>query len=138
MDMQFLEKYGCICPIRTNSYFTEKHCLLNASFYESYGNFEHDSLDEICPLDCSSMTIIYTVSDVDLHDGNEDEAYVKIYFKNHIKVSKSIIGYTEISLMAELGGYIGVLLGISLMDITSILNHIIDYCCSKVPLCYRK
>ena len=84
------------------------------------------------------MTIIYTVSDVDLHDGNEDEAYVKIYFKNHIKVSKSIIGYTEISLMAELGGYIGVLLGISLMDITSILNHLIDYCCSKVPLCYRK
>ena len=137
MDKQFLEEFECICPIRTNSYDTEKHCLLNSSYYKHYGIFEHNSLDEICPLDCSSMTIIFTVSDVDQNDGNLNEAYAKIYFKNHIKVSKSIVGYTEISLMAELGGYIGVLLGISLMDTSYIVNYIIDYCCSKAPLCQK-
>ena len=137
MDKQFLEEFGCICPIRTNSYVTEKHCLLNASFYESYGLFEHNSLDEICPLDCSSMTIIFTVSDVDQNNDNKNEAYAKIYFKNHIKVSKSIVGYTEISLMAELGGYIGVLLGISLMDISSIVNFIIDHLCSNAQCCRK-
>ena len=37
---------------------------------------------------------------------------INIRSKNHIKFSKSFIGYTEISLMAELGGYImGLLLG---------------------------
>ena len=137
MDKQFLEEFGCICPIRTNSYVTEKHCLLNASYYKHYGIFEHNSLDEICPLDCSSMAIIFTVSDVDQNDGNLNEAYAKIYFKNHIKVSKSIVGYTEISLMAELGGYIGVLLGISLMDISSIVNFIIDYLCSNAQYCRK-
>ena len=137
MDKQFLKKFGCICPIRTNSYLTKKHCLLNSSYYKSYGTFEHNSLDEICPLDCSSMTIIFTVSDIDQNDQNVNEAYAKIYFKNHIKVSKSIVGYTEISLMAELGGYIGVLLGISLMDITSTVNYIIDYLCNNAQCCRK-
>ena len=68
------------------------------------------------------MTILFSISDQT--NGNYNEAYAKIYFKNHIKVSKSFIGYTEISLMAELGGYIGLLLGISLMDISSIANYI--------------
>ena len=136
MDKQFLEKFGCVCPIRTNSYFTEKHCLLNTSFLEPYLKFEYNSLDEICPLDCSSMTILFSISDQT--KGNENEAYAKIYFKNHIKVSKSFIGYTEISLMAELGGYIGLLLGISLMDINSIANFFIDYCCTKFLLWFKK
>ena len=136
MDKQFLKKFGCVCPIRTNSYFAESHCLLNASFLKPYLKFEYNSLDEICPLDCSSMTILFSISDQT--NGNDNEAYAKIYFKNHIKVSKSFIGYTEISLMAELGGYIGLLLGISLMDISSIANYIINYCYKKAPLCCTK
>ena len=139
MDKQFLEKFGCVCPIRTNSYFTEKHCLLNASFIEPYLEFEHNSLEEICPLDCSSMTILFSISDqTDQPIGYKNQAYAKIYFKNNIKVSKSFIAYTEISLMAELGGYIGLLLGVSLMDISSIVNYVIDYCCSNAHLCFRK
>ena len=43
----------------------------------------------------------------------------------------------EISLIAELGGYMGLLLGISLMDISSIMNYIIDYFYSNAQ-CYRK
>ena len=135
MDKQFWERFGCICPIRTNRYFTEKHCLLNASFKKPYTKFEHNSLDEICPLDCSSMTILFSISDKT--DGNKDEAHAKIYFKNHIKFSKSFIGYTEISLMAELGGYMGLLLGISLMDISSIMNYIIDYFYSNAQCCRK-
>ena len=47
---------------------------------------------------------------------------------------KSYLSYTGVSLLAEVGGYVGLLLGVSLMNITSLIDKlltIINLKCSK-------
>ena len=52
----------------------------------------------------------------------DKEAYIKYEFKRNINVQSSHLIYTELSLLAEMGGYMGLLLGVSLLDISSIFN----------------
>ena len=54
-------------------------------------------------------------------NGYDNEAYIRFYMKDEIEIKKSRLSYTEVSLLAEVGGYVGLLLGASLMDIASLL-----------------
>ena len=47
-----------------------------------------------------------------------------MYLKNKIKVSTSQFSYTILSFLAEVGGYIGLLLGVSLLDIPALIDRI--------------
>jgi hypothetical protein len=58
------------------------------------------------------------------NDEASNEAYVKLYFKSQISVSRSVLSYNQVSLMAEVGGYIGLLLGFSLLDLTKIFKQL--------------
>ena len=57
-------------------------------------------------------------------NGVENEAFVKFYIRDEIQVKKSRLSYTEVSLLAEVGGYVGLLLGVSLMDISALFNKV--------------
>ena len=50
---------------------------------------------------------------------------LQLYFKNHVVVKKSFVSYPIESLFAELGGYMGLLLGVSLMDIKTVTVNVI-------------
>ena len=55
---------------------------------------------------------------------NDKEGYIKYEFRRKIVVESSQLNYTQLTLLAELGGYMGLLLGVSLLDISSIFNTI--------------
>ena len=55
---------------------------------------------------------------------NDKEGYIKYEFRRKIVVESSQLKHTQLSLLAELGGYMGLLLGVSLLDISSIFNTI--------------
>ena len=55
-------------------------------------------------------------------DGPMDEAYVRFYVNSYIKVYESFWSYPAISALAEIGGYVGLLLGTSLMDISLLIG----------------
>ncbi len=50
----------------------------------------------------------------------DGDSSVKLYFKSATKVRKSVYAYTELSLLAEFGGYLGLLMGVSLLDLIGI------------------
>lgn len=79
---------------------------------------------EFCPLPCVNMQIRFAGLDSTTDNGNENETYVKFYIKNQIQVRESHLSYTEVSLLAELGGYIGLIIGVSLMDIATFIDKI--------------
>ena len=73
---------------------------------------------------CSSMDVVLGLPLIALdQDGNE--AFIRFYFKSHVKVKSIILYYDFASLVADLGGYIGMLLGISLIDLTLKFNSIL-------------
>ena len=49
-------------------------------------------------------------------------AYLKIYLKSAVKTKSAVLDYTFLSLVAEVGGYVGLLLGVSVVKITVNLN----------------
>ena len=57
-----------------------------------------------------------------LDGNNPNESYVKLYFKSSVNVRRNILAYSEVSLFAEVGGYLGLLLGVSLLDITKLVR----------------
>ena len=84
-----------------------------ASFYSS-----HET-----PLDkpCAEMEIFLGFPLVN-NDQAKHEAYIKIYIKSHVKVKSVILYYDITSLIADVGGYVGMLLGVSVVDFTIMFN----------------
>ena len=48
-------------------------------------------------------------------------------FDKYIKVTKAKYSYTELELLAELGGYVGLFLGLSVFDFRQVIHKILKY-----------
>ena len=59
------------------------------------------------------------------YDSN-DSGEVWLRFDEYIKVTTSTHGYTELELLAELGGYVGLFLGLSVFDLRLVFNKILN------------
>ena len=71
---------------------------------------------------CSVFDIVFGIPQVDDTNNNQNEAYIRIYLKEKIKVKSVVHYYDSTTLFAELGGYVGMFLGMSLVDFTLLLN----------------
>ena len=54
----------------------------------------------------------------------KQDYHLKFYFKTHISVKRSFAEYDFRNFLAEIGGYMGLFLGVSLMDSYKILDKI--------------
>ena len=75
-----------------------------------------------CGIPCSIMDINFGYPIIDTT--NIEEAYVKLYFKMAVNIHRNILAYSTLSFLAEVGGYIGLLLGLSLLDLSKVLQNV--------------
>ena len=75
-----------------------------------------------CGIPCSIMDINFGYPIIDTT--NIDEAYVKLYFKMAVNIHRNILAYSTLSFLAEVGGYIGLLLGFSLLDLSKVIKNL--------------
>ena len=68
------------------------------------------------------------------NDRTDEKSYLKIYLKSSVKFQQTIYDYTLLSLLAEVGGYMGLLLGVSLADITILFKRSKQYFRLKEPI----
>ena len=74
-----------------------------------------------CPRSCQYMDISFGYpSTYDV--SNPSDSVVTMYFRTFIPVRESHIEYSGASLLADIGGYTGLLLGVSLLDITTLIS----------------
>ena len=123
MDHYFIENHGCVFPYLTNNP-NENQCILEISHRVTYQSVYIKYFNDFCPMPCEKMKVNFAGHDAIGHNGNENEAYMKFYIKDQIQVKKSHLSYSEVSLLAEVGGYVGLLLGVSLMDIASVFDKV--------------
>ena len=58
-------------------------------------------------------------------DNDMSEAYTRLYPKAQIKMKTTVLYYDFTTLAAEIGGYAGICLGVSLVDIVRTINQYI-------------
>ena len=52
--------------------------------------------------------------------------HLRLYFKHNVLVRTSLLDYSLASMLGELGGYFGLLLGFSLMDFGAFLKRVLS------------
>ena len=77
-----------------------------------------------CPSPCATITFSFGIPDT--QPRVKDKYQYKVYFKRYIGVTKESLKYPVESLIAEVGGYLGLLLGVSVLDCLVVpekINH---------------
>ena len=108
-------------PFHTDK-LSEKQCLPNSTLRNQYYEFIKSTVfKDHCHMPCASMEVLFSSSSQS-KEGPKNEAYIKFYFLNIIKVQKSVWSYPVVTLLADVGGYMGALLGMSLLDLNKVFN----------------
>ena len=76
-----------------------------------------------CQNPCSTLTLDFGLP-VTSSSGEGERRWLKLYFKGTLKVRKTTLAYDETTLVAEVGGYLGLCLGVSLLDLTVFVKWI--------------
>ena len=91
------------------------------SAFKLYDYLRSSGQSTLCDSPCAGMEIFLGVPFVSKEEDNT-WAYIKIYLKSAVKTKSAVLDYTFLSLVAEVGGYVGLLLGVSVVKITVNLN----------------
>ena len=115
---------GCTSPYGRNksSICTDKEKSTLA--YDLFENLTLNNLTDAnnrCPKSCTyQMTSFSSFLKEDNGDPDQGKLYLK--FQRFIKVSRSRYAYTWLELLAEVGGYVGLFLGVSVNQTLPILK----------------
>ena len=66
---------------------------------------------------CAEFDIFLGLPFIDNEDNDVKEAFIRLYIKSKIKIKRIVIHYDLTTFAAEIGGYIGMVLGVSLVDL---------------------
>ena len=89
-----------------------------------------NTLAKVCPKSCTQVSSIVS-NRLKTYEGNSESDYfaeegaLKLLFPQFIKVSETEWSYSSLSLLAEVGGYVGLFLGISVNQISSVLENLL-------------
>ena len=95
-------------------------------FYILDGIFDGNNVKG-CYRPCDYMDVSFGYPSIyDIAD--DDESSLTFYFKTSIPVRQSHLAYPQSSLLAEIGGYMGLLLGFSILDFAKV----VDLFCNRI------
>ena len=106
------------------NHYSAFHLLI----FISSGSYRREK-EKVCARACTKLRVTFGypwIYDVK----NNDSGSISFYFETSIPVRESQLKYDGASLFAEIGGYTGLLLGISFLDFSKMLN----YCWERINL----
>lgn len=127
IQKESMEQVGCTSPYgRNKSNICTNNEEKSAKAYWIFEDLTQNNLtdaNERCPKSCTyQMTTFSSFLKEDY--GDPDQGYLYLKFQRFIKVSRSRYAYTWLELLAEVGGYVGLFLGVSVNQTLSILKQI--------------
>ena len=114
-----MEKFGCTTPL---GYNIDNICTDKERGKEAMKlyNTKMFGLIDKCPKPCEFMKISGTISKV--LAGNKKNPPIFIHFDELVRVSHSYLTYTSLEMLAEVGGYVGLFLGVSVYHFKDLLS----------------
>ena len=123
------EKYNCSVPfhpILTSDLTLEQIKICNDSEIgkKAYDNFSESKSSSVLSSEdtpCAGFDVFLGLPFTNKGD-NANEAYIRLYINPKIRVKSTVIYYDSTTFAGEVGGYIGMLLGVSLVDLAIMFN----------------
>ena len=81
---------------------------------------------------CARFDISMGLPFIDTTGNSMEEAYIKIYMLPEIKVKSIVLYYDSTTLVSQIGGCVGILLGVSIVDIVKTFNSLLIALVHKV------
>ena len=133
LESKSLETFGCTTPFGANK---DKICqdqVIGSKALKLYKDTFMNKRATNCNSPCSFVsTKAIKIKDEKINDtikiNGELKTYnfVKILFKKNIKVVVAYPTYSGISLIAEIGGYVGLFLGVSVNQVSALMYIVLD------------
>ena len=130
-DKSFMDQFGCYYPMFSAQNETLKFCNISDLDIEQLKRFRalfHDNFyvrnNTPCSTPCAQMELFFGFPVI--QPFGKASYNLKMYFKSNIIVKKSQVAYPTESFLAEMGGYLGLFLGFSMMDIHGLFKKIIE------------
>ena len=122
IQKELLSKIGCTDPFGPNRTHicTKQYEGRKANEIISAAK-ENPNVDCYHPCNFSSITLS-ELTETGLYGAPSDEAMVRLHFSEIIKVSETYYTYSPLSMIAEIGGYVGLFLGVSVNMVTNLLD----------------
>ena len=122
-EKEALALFGCTTPFGPNKDLicneTENATKVNDMYMKWYSN--KIQVNSGCNEPCSYVTIRMTTI-WEKPKKYKTISRAIIYFKEKIKVTKAYHMYSGLTLIAEIGGYVGLFLGVSINQLTNLLD----------------
>ena len=116
LEKFLMKEYGCVPPFfenKENICSNETISKLVSKYWDSTKYYTN------CSDPCKEMSVHATWI-----KNNKQDLQAILYFQRRVKVVKSYYAYSGLSLIAEIGGYIGLFLGVSINQITYLTSFI--------------
>ena len=127
------EMIGCTTPFvsnKSNICTDEGRSLKAINMHLDIIKGNANTLAKVCPKSCTQVSSIVS-NRLKTYEGNSESDYfaeegaLKLLFPQFIKVSETEWSYSSLSLLAEVGGYVGLFLGISVNQISSVIETLL-------------
>ena len=95
--------------------------------YRQYDYLRASGQSTLCQSPCGGMDIYLGLPFISTNDWPQSQtwAFIKIYLKSTVKIKSEVLDYSPLQLLAEVGGYVGLLLGISAVNVVIIINSVL-------------
>ena len=122
-----ISEYGCIVPflrdyVTTQDTEQSKVCKdpeKRKMVYARYDLLKRNKDLKVCDNPCSATQVFFGVIFDDEYDKNQ--AYLQIYLQSTTNINLTVLDYDGVSLVADIGGYSGLLLGVSVIHLSKLL-----------------
>ena len=122
LDKKSFEMFGCTSPFGPNKDNICKDDEKGSKVMELYKETMKNNVDE-CNNPCWFSSTKTTKTDEYSRYGVGD---VVIYVKENIEVKEAYYLYSILSMIAEVGGYVGLFLGVSVNQVSQLVNVLLD------------
>ena len=132
------KQFGCVIPMYSSIVSTKMNreievCQNSTLGYKAmkyyFKKLDVADSDRLVP--CAKFDFHLGIPDIDDTNNEMHEAYLKLYLNTDVLIKTTILYYGSVELAAEIGGFVGMILGISLIDIAKLLSFIIDVTIQK-------
>ena len=125
-----MDKVGC-----TNQFLLDKSQICTdpedaKKAWKIFNQFRHNQtlVESLCPRSCQYQNINLARYNEDTYVysffGDDSSKTLEVTFQKYVKLSVARPAYTFLELIAEVGGYVGLFLGVSINQLFNLLSNL--------------